>query len=130
MTTETVQRFFAALNARDYAALSAMMEAECPTGLPGVPAGPAGYVALTRQMAQSFPDLHHEIIDLIAADDRVTAITRTTGRQAAPFMGHASRGRRFSATGIDVFRIRDDRIHQRFGVFDTVTMLHQLGLYQ
>lgn len=130
MSEQTAATFFAALNARDYDAVRALMAVDCRTGLPGVPPGATGYVALARQMVQAFPDLHHEIIELIGAGDRVTVITRNSGTQAAAFMGHMATGRRFNAIGIDVLQIAEGRIVQRTGVFDTVTMLHQLGLYQ
>jgi steroid delta-isomerase-like uncharacterized protein len=130
VSAAAARAFFAALNARDDDAIRALMRPGCPTALPGVPPGAEGYVTLIRQMSTAFPDLHHEIADLVDAGDRVTVVTRTTGTQRQSFMGHPAQGRRFSAAGIDVLDFEDGRITARFGVFDTVTMLHQLGLYR
>ena len=130
MSAEVARAFFDALNARDYDAVRGLMQPDCRTALPGVPPGAEGYVAMARQMVTSFPDLHHAVADLVDAPGRVTVITRTTGTQERPFMGHPSQGRRFSAAGIDVLDVRSNRITARFGLFDTVTMLLQLGLYR
>jgi predicted ester cyclase len=123
VSAAAARAFFAALNARDEDAIRTLMQPGCPTALPGVPPGAEGYLALIRQMSTAFPDLHHEIVDLVDAGERITVVTRTTGTQRQPFMGHPPQGRRFSVAGIDVLDFEEGRIAARFGVFDTVTML-------
>ena len=54
----------------------------------------------------------------------------TLGTHTGAFMGHPPTGRRFHAGGIDVFRIAEGKLVERWGQFDTLGMLQQLGLYR
>jgi predicted SnoaL-like aldol condensation-catalyzing enzyme len=49
----------------------------------GTPPGPAGAKAHVGGAYKKFPDLHVEILDLIAEGDRVVVRNRWTGREAA-----------------------------------------------
>ena len=74
--------------------------------------------------------------DVVAAppvwidDDRLVVVTQTSGTHRASFLGHPATGRRFRASGMDLLGFRDGLIASRQAVFDTVTMLRQLGLYR
>jgi predicted SnoaL-like aldol condensation-catalyzing enzyme len=50
---------------------------------PGTPAGPAGVIPYVGGAYEKFPDIHVEIIDLIAEDDRVVVRNHWTGTDAA-----------------------------------------------
>jgi steroid delta-isomerase-like uncharacterized protein len=132
MTTankELAAQLYDALNRRDFDKLGELLSEDCRTHLPGQPSGPAGYRRVLASYVEAFNDLQHEAIDMIAEGDRVAVVTRTSGTHCGTFLGHAPTGRRFSAVGIDTLRFRDGRIIERDGVFDTISMLRQLGLY-
>jgi predicted ester cyclase len=77
----------------------------------------------------SFPDVHMEIIDLIAEDDRVAARFTCSATHLGDWMGHPATGRRFE--GVDevyFFRFSDGRISHAWGLEDTLDRLEQLGL--
>jgi predicted ester cyclase len=77
----------------------------------------------------SFPDVHMEIIDLIAEDDRVAARFTCSATHLGDWLGHAATGRRFE--GVDevyFFRFSEGQIIQAWGLEDTLDRLEQLGL--
>jgi hypothetical protein len=50
---------------------------------PGIPPGPAGAKAYVAGACKKFPDIHVEILDLIAEGDRVVVRNQWTGTEAA-----------------------------------------------
>ena len=77
----------------------------------------------------SFPDVHMEIVELIAEGDRVVGRFVCSGTHKGPWRGHEPTGRRFE--GVDevyIFRLRAGRIVDAWGVEDTLDRFRQLGL--
>lgn len=73
----------------------------------GTPPGPAGAIHYVGGALQRFPDMHVEILDLIAEDDRVVVRNRWTGTDA-------SSGRRIEFSGIVIWRIANRQLHERW----------------
>jgi predicted ester cyclase len=77
----------------------------------------------------SFPDVHMEVIDLIAEDDKVVGRFTCSGTHLGEWLGHPPMGRRFEAVDeVGIYRIRDGRILETWGIEDTLGRLEQLGL--
>ncbi len=77
----------------------------------------------------SFPDVHMEIIDLIAEDDEVVGRFTCSGTHLGDWLGHPPTGRRFEAIDeVSIYRFRDGRIVETWGVEDNLGRLEQLGL--
>jgi predicted ester cyclase len=77
----------------------------------------------------SFPDVHMEIIDLIAEDDSVVGRFTCSGTHFSEWLGHAPTGRRFEAADeVSIYRIDDGRIVETWGIEDNLSRLEQLGL--
>ena len=66
--------------------------------------------------------------DVIAEDDKVVVRWTNDGQQVGDFLGMPPTGRSFSIAGIDIHRIRDDRLAEHWHVVDQLTMLQQLGV--
>lgn len=122
--------FYAALNQRRFDAVAAMMAGDCPTGVPGLAPGPAAYLAMVRGYLTGFPDLAHEVLETVSEGGTVAVRLRSSGSHTGDFLGHPPTNRRFAADGVDLLRFRDGLIVERIGVFDTIAMLRQLGLYR
>jgi predicted ester cyclase len=78
---------------------------------------------------ESFPDVHMEIVELIAEDERVVGRFRCSGTHLGPWRGRPPTGRRFRRIDeVYFFRVRDGRITEAWGLEDTSSRERQLGL--
>ena len=75
----------------------------------------------------AFPDLRMEAHEMVGEDDLVCARGTMSGTHKGEFMGMPPSGKRFEVEGFDMVRIRDGQMHEHWGVFDTMTMMQQLG---
>jgi predicted ester cyclase len=78
----------------------------------------------------AFPDLHGRIDDIMAEGDRVVVRWTIGGTNTRRCMGIGPTGRTISGTGIDILRIVDGRMTERWGNSDDMVMLHQMGLLE
>lgn len=77
----------------------------------------------------SFPDTHMEIVDLIAEGDQVVGRFTCSGTHLGAWLDHAPTGRRFeNVAEVSIYRVRDGRIVESWGLEDTLGRLEQLGL--
>jgi hypothetical protein len=77
----------------------------------------------------SFPDVHMQVVDLIAEDDTVVGRFTCSGTHLGEWLGYAPTGRRFEAVDeVSIFRFRDGRIVETWGLEDNLGRLEQLGL--
>jgi predicted ester cyclase len=78
---------------------------------------------------RSFPDMHMELLELVAEGDRVVARFACSATHSGDWRGHPPTGRRFE--GVDevyFFTFADDRISAIWGIEDTLERFPQLGL--
>jgi predicted ester cyclase len=78
------------------------------------------------QMA--FPDVRMTVEDGFAEGDKV--VVRWTGRGAhtGELMGIPPTGKQVTVTGIDVYRVAGGKLVERWGEFDQMGMMQQLGV--
>ncbi len=76
----------------------------------------------------AFPDLHVTPEDVIAEGDSVVARLTSRGTHQGEFQGIPPTGKQITLTGIEVFRIADGTIAERWGEFDFLGLLQQLGV--
>jgi predicted SnoaL-like aldol condensation-catalyzing enzyme len=74
---------------------------------PGLPQGPAGAMQYVGGAYKKFPDIHVEILDLIAEDDKVVVRNHWTGTEAAT-------GTRYEFSGIVIWRIAQRQLVERW----------------
>jgi predicted SnoaL-like aldol condensation-catalyzing enzyme len=74
---------------------------------PGLPPGPAGAKAYVGGAYKRFPDIHVEILDLIAEDDKVVVRNHWTGTEAAT-------GALYEFSGIVIWRIAHRQLVERW----------------
>jgi len=78
---------------------------------------------------RSFPDMHMDLLELVAEGDRVVARFACSATHSGDWRGHAPSGRRFE--GVDevyFFTFAGDRISAVWGIEDTLERFRQLGL--
>jgi len=78
----------------------------------------------------AFPDLHMEVIDMIAEDDKVVGYFKCSGTHRGEWRRHPPTGRRSEAIDeIYIFRVEDGKLASALvTVEDNLTRLRQLGL--
>jgi steroid delta-isomerase-like uncharacterized protein len=132
MTTDfrdILRRYYDALNRRDFDALDGLVVGDLVRHEPGAERGLAAFKDAIRMFVRGFPDLAHTVETMLIDGELAAVRTTTTGTHIGFFLGHPPTGRRFLAAGQTIFRFEGDKISESWGVFDTVTMLQQLGLY-
>lgn len=80
---------------------------------------------------EAFPDFHAQIEDLVVDEARATVAVRWSARAThrGPYLGAAPSGRAVAFAGIEVLRVEDGRIAERWGEWDGMGLLAQLGLW-
>jgi hypothetical protein len=77
----------------------------------------------------SFPDVHMEIVELVAEGDKVVGRFTCSATHLGEWLGHAPTGRRFERVDeVAIFRLRDGRIAHAWSLEDSLSRLRQLGL--
>jgi predicted ester cyclase len=77
----------------------------------------------------AFPDVHMEVAELVAEDDKVVARFLCSGTHEGEWRGKPATGRRFeNVDEVYIFTVRDGRIVGAWGIEDTLTRMRQLGL--
>ena len=86
------------------------------------------HIKANRTFLVAFPDFHHEINDMVAEAEKVTARVTLTGTHDGEFMGIPPSGNRIEYTAFLTARFSDKRIVELWGVADMMTLMQQLGM--
>jgi len=96
--------------------------------MPGFPDGPEGMRQAAEMLRGAFPNWRSDVQQLIAEDDLVVENFTARGTHRATLMGETPTGREVVLLGINIFRIADGKITERWGRLDQLGLLEQLGL--
>lgn len=80
----------------------------------------------------AFPDFHTAIEDLLVDESLGSVAIRWTARgtHRGPYLGVVPSGRTIGFAGIEIIRIEGGRIVERWGEWDGMSLLAQLGLWE
>lgn len=92
------------------------------------PTGPDSVRGGIELIRNSFPDLHVEILDLIAEGDRVAVFLRMSGTNAGDYRRGGATGKRGSMRAFFIWRAAGGRLVESWGVADRFELLQQLGI--
>ena len=70
--------------------------------------GGAGYLSVVDFMRKSFSDIHWEIIDMAAEEDKVAVSWICSGTHDGNFMGLAPTGKKFSFNAMNFYYFNDE----------------------
>lgn len=95
----------------------------------GRPADNAGFKQGMASLFAAFPDLDTVIKDLVIDSQTGTVAVRwsAAGTHRGEYLGTPPSGRLIRFKGIEIIRIRDERIIERWGEWDGIDLLVQLG---
>ncbi|HEX5296005.1 MAG TPA: ester cyclase [Streptosporangiaceae bacterium] len=94
----------------------------------GGPANREGMRQAAAMFRGAFPDWHSDLGFLVAEGDLVTEYFSASGTQQGEIFGVPASGRTVTLAGINVFRVRDGHITERWGRLDELGLMRQLGL--
>jgi steroid delta-isomerase-like uncharacterized protein len=86
---------------------------------------------LTAQLKELFiamPDLRITPKFMVAEGDKVVAYLNVTGTNTGPFNNLPPSNNKINVYGIDIVRIKDGKATERWGVFEDLAMLTQMGI--
>ena len=90
--------------------------------------GPDALKEAGRSFRDAFPDFHDTPELVLAEGDTVAYLGMISGTQENTLFGFPASGRRMRVWGVNFFKMRDDLISERWGQFDVLSMMQQLGL--
>lgn len=125
-----VQEILEAFNRGDHEAVDELFAADYVDHDPsraGLPPGPEGVKTAWGMFRAAFPDLRGVIDDTITEGDRVAVRGTFQGTHEGELMGVPPTGKRVTITLLDINRIEDGRLVERWGQADMLGMLRQLG---
>jgi predicted ester cyclase len=87
-----------------------------------------GWRAIATMIRDAFPDWHSYLHALYADGEIVVERFTASGTHTGVIFGVAPSGTVCALPGINIFRVRDGRIVERWGRVDELGMLRQLGV--
>ena len=90
--------------------------------------GPDSLIEDVGAFRSAFPDLRVGAEDMVAEGNQVAVRGRWQGTHRGDFFGIPPTGRPFDVGGINFFRFADGQFVERFGTWDVLTFMQQLGL--
>ncbi|MDQ4076379.1 MAG: ester cyclase [Chloroflexota bacterium] len=79
-------------------------------------------------LISALPDFQIMIEDLLAEGDKVMVRWTGRGTHQGELLGVPPTGKQVTVSGINVMRIEDGKIVERWGITDDLDLLHQLGV--
>ena len=76
---------------------------------------------------KAFPDLHSAVDDLIAEGDKVVAYKTLTGTHSDEWFGIPATGNLVAFKIISIYRIKNNKISEFWGLQDEITLRQQLN---
>ncbi len=127
---DLVRRFYEeVMNKKDLAAIDKFCSPNFVdrSPSPGQAPGLEGVKQMFRMFTAAFPDLHMSVEDQIAEGDKVVCRVIGRGTHKGEFMGIAPTGKQITVSGIDIIRLSGGKVIERWGNFDDLAMMQQLG---
>lgn len=89
--------------------------------------GAEGVKEAFRRMRSGFPDMKLTPEAIYTDGDTVIARVRVTGTHSGEYFGIPPTGKSIDITGIDIVRLEEGKAVERWGVFDALNLMQQLG---
>ena len=89
--------------------------------------GLEGYKQFYANLHSAFPDMRFSVEDQIAEGDRVVSRFTGTGTHQGELRGIPPSGKRFTITGMVIFRYASGRVAEGWYNSDTLGLLQQIG---
>jgi predicted ester cyclase len=96
--------------------------------LPGQAPGREGHKQILTAFHSAFPDLNVTTEEILAEGEKVVSRWTARGTHQGELLGIAPTGNGVTIKGIDVLRVAESRIVERWAQFNSLEMMQQLGV--
>jgi len=124
------ETFNTAVRTGNWAALDDVLAANAVdhNPVPGQEPGLAGIKHVFEAFRTAFPDLRFSVEDMIAEGEQVVSRLTMHGTHQGDFQGIPPTGKAVTQTGIDILRLAGGKVIERWGEFDNLGLMQQLGV--
>jgi predicted ester cyclase len=123
-----VRDYLEGIDSGNLAIIDDLFTSDAVIHFPGVPdLDRAGWKQVLTSFYTAFPDLHHEVQDQLATEDRVAFRWIAPGTHQKEFQGVQPRGKRVTFSGISLVRVAAGRIAEYWLSMDRLDPLYQMG---
>jgi steroid delta-isomerase-like uncharacterized protein len=131
--TDLVRRWFAAIDGGDRDGFKGLLSTETHWVVPGADLkGPDQVAGFVGAFMDAFPDLKHELVEILEGDGNVVVELVAHGTHTGPLRGAQGEvpptGNRMALHACNVQHHRDGQITRATIYFDQMELLGQLGL--
>jgi hypothetical protein len=126
---DVIRRMLAAGDAGDWSVVEELWSPDIVVHFGAADLARADALALLRSAYASFPDLRHDVHELIATDDKVVLRGTITATHRGDFQGIPATGRKVGIGQIVIFRLAGGRIVEYWEQADFLSLMQQLGAH-
>jgi len=92
------------------------------------PTGITDFKQFLKMISTAFPDIQVKVEDMISENDKVVVRITVSGTQTGLFMGKISASGKYAVwNGIDIFKIENGKITERWSQRDLLSLMRQIG---
>jgi steroid delta-isomerase-like uncharacterized protein len=88
--------------------------------------GPDGWLELQARLVDAFPDIHIELQDILAVDDKIAVRWTATMHHHGHSLGVPATGAELKLSGMGFARISGGKIVETWDVWDRLSMFQQI----
>ena len=124
-----VRRFFEAYNQNQPEAYAEVCSPDyiCHMGATDTVAGLAANLEAEAYFRAAFSNAWWDIVDLVAAGDKVVVRRAWRLTHTGPFQGLSPTGRTLTGTAIEIHQLRDGKLVETWSESDNLSFMQQLG---
>jgi steroid delta-isomerase-like uncharacterized protein len=124
-----VNRLFSeAMNERKFEILNELIHSEYINHtFPGDASGPEGLKNILGMFDAAFPDMKITVEDIIEDGNKLATYGYWRGTHKGNFQGVSGTGKNVKVDYIDIWKIKDGKLHENWVQMDIAGLLHQLG---
>jgi len=94
----------------------------------GLPSDREGFKQTVTLLRSGFPDLAMTVDDMVVEGDMVAVRVTARGTHKNEFMGIPPTGKHVTMMGMDFMRFENGKVTERWGQWDQLGMMQQLGV--
>lgn len=98
------------------------------TPFPAPAPGLEGHKQVLAMFRSAFPDLHVTVDDVIAEGDITALVWHGDATHKGDLMGIPGTGKPVHVTGMDILRLENGKIKERWAEVSTLTLMQQIGV--